>query len=111
MKAITHSQHAWNEIIFRNRNKAYGAYDLTEPVKPIENLPASNSGVVGTAVNDANDDLPLAASIPAPPVFETFKLQNQPEFPGGINAFYKYLMDRIRYGNTDVEGILYISFI
>lgn len=42
-------------------------------------------------------------------------VEEQPEFPGGLSALMKYLIEKIEYPqlaiDNDVEGTVYVSFI
>ncbi|WP_199119609.1 M56 family metallopeptidase [Pedobacter sp. ASV28] len=48
-------------------------------------------------------------------VYSFASLENPPKFPGGVNDFYKFLGDNIKYpeeaAKQDIEGNVFVSFI
>jgi len=65
---------------------------------------------------------PPAIAAPAPPpvtppaeIVDFVNVQQQPEFPGGDAAFYKYLADHIQYphlaSENNIQGTVYVQFV
>jgi protein TonB len=48
-------------------------------------------------------------------VYETFAVEQQPDFPGGMEALYKYLGKELRYPmimrEMNIQGKIYVQFV
>lgn len=62
----------------------------------------------GTTNKPSRDSIPNG-------VFDFVSVEKQPEFPGGLKAFYQYLNDNIKYpkeaAKNKIQGRVFLSFI
>ncbi|MBV6643325.1 MAG: TonB family protein [Cyclobacteriaceae bacterium] len=70
---------------------------------------------IGVVV-ELKDYMADAQSSKAPRSNQVFTIvENQPEFPGGLQAFYKYISENLKYPSTarsiGIEGRVYVEFI
>jgi protein TonB len=58
-------------------------------------------------------DLDKGVEVPDNQVYSSAGLQVQPEFPGGIQAFYKYVMNNFRIPEVDKDMVatIFVSFV
>ena len=72
-------------------------------------------GIDQGLLEDPNGSPDNSATIEEPTVYNAYAVEQQPEFPNGMAALYKYLRDHLHFPQTAIDngisGTVYISFI
>lgn len=72
-------------------------------------------GIDQGLLEDPNGSPDNSATIEEPTVYNAYAVEQQPEFPDGMAALYKYLRDHLHFPQTAIDngisGTVYISFI
>jgi len=90
--------------------------------EPVEEPPPTQEALAETVASTETQEgekVPDAPPPPPPPVeeptFDLASVQEQPEFPGGVEAMYKYLGKNIKYPTMEQEagisGKVYVEFV
>lgn len=101
-------------VISKKTEKALAmpAENIVNVVSSNGQIPAANK-VINSVLDKQPNTVKTADTIPDTRVFSMVEVM--PEFPGGLQAFGKFLADNIKYPDADktnkVEGRVYTSFI
>jgi periplasmic protein TonB len=100
--------------------------DVDEQLQPtVDQLKENNPGTTTTNTPDGAIDpgiLEVSVAIPGEPVlpvepavYNSFAVEQQPEFPDGMAALYKFLNDHLRFPqiaiDNGISGVVYVSFV
>jgi protein TonB len=86
-----------------------------------ENLPGTTTtdnpdGAIDPGILEEPVGIPGEPAVPEEPaVFNSFAVEQQPEFPDGMTALYKFLNDHLRFPqiaiDNGISGVVYVSFV
>lgn len=89
--------------------------------EPVEEPPPTQENLAETIAateSQEGEKMPEAPPPPPPveePTFDLASVQEQPEFPGGIEAMYKYLGKNTKYPQMEtdagIQGKVYVEFV
>lgn len=89
----------------REDNRAIGAIDVTDGVDDFTKQTVKEEVVIKEVVEEPKDDI----------VYNTANVQQQPEFPGGDAAMYKWISEHLQYpaaaAEEGVSGRVTVEFI
>src|SRR5436309_1864417 len=111
MAAISYLNMTMDDIVFDNRNKAYGAYQLRK-IEDLKDKQIGDKDIKG----DDNAKQNIESIIDDKPAVEENKVwtfvEQSPEFPGGENALRAYIVSHANYCEMErdngIEGKVYI---
>lgn len=80
-----------------------------------ETVENATEGIDQGLLENLNESSGNAVPIEEPAVYNSYAVEQQPEFPDGMAALYKYLRDHLHFPQTAIDngisGTVYISFI
>ena len=80
-----------------------------------ETVENTNEGIDPGLLENTNVSTGNAVAIEEPAVYNAYAVEQQPEFPDGMAALYKYLRDQLHFPQSAIDngisGTVYISFI
>ncbi len=88
---------------------------VAEAVRVVKMMPKWKPGVQEGKVVRTKYTLPISFKLDAKEISTLATVDVQPEFPGGMQALYKFLGDQVKYPEAalkaDIEGTVVISFV